>query len=603
MPVLSEARDVALHDCQITDVAGDFIVTNNNGTDGVSGTLYHHIAPGALHDAMERSNAPRCAERTREKLQSDVNAWITRPMNASAPDNILWLQGAAGSGKSAIAQSIAESCEEQGILAATFFFSYLSNQRDNHSRFVSTLAYQLALKIPHARQFVGEAVVTDASAVTKGIKLQMETLILRPLDKARDKSQGAPWPNFVIIIDGLDECQNEKEQSAILEVIFNALTSGRFPFRLLIASRPETEMRKFFSGIARSRTWSIDLNTDYDVEPDIDIYLRASFRLIHAKHQIQGVWPHDEDIAKLVENASGQFVYASTVIKYVDDPARQPQAHLEEVLVLQDSREGEHPLSPLHTLYSSILAKCADPKETVFGLRVIGEVGEMVTAASSVNEFIRCGPQELRRLFDKVHSLLYVPPPYEVHEHNYKLHHKSLVDFLGMKESQVMGLYLPPENFYTRYCLLYFRHCQGLSIPSTAAGDSPGDPLLSYIRLENVFDKIDPNNQEILRWMEDFDVKKWVELELREQGVYCLKGMYIYVHRREFKCSWWKCGSKCRRWRTTIRRQCQLHINSPESRLVLPSWSHLLRLKWTAPCEGLDVTDYKGDRPLYYYTG
>ena len=35
----------------------------------------------------------------------------------------LWLYGPAGAGKSSIAQSISELCDEAGILDASFFFS------------------------------------------------------------------------------------------------------------------------------------------------------------------------------------------------------------------------------------------------------------------------------------------------------------------------------------------------------------------------------------------------------------------------------------------------------------------------------------------------
>jgi len=54
---------------------------------------------------------------------------------------ILWLYGAAGAGKSAIAHSLAEICEKDGFLLATFFFWKTVAERSTIDRFIATIAY------------------------------------------------------------------------------------------------------------------------------------------------------------------------------------------------------------------------------------------------------------------------------------------------------------------------------------------------------------------------------------------------------------------------------------------------------------------------------
>ena len=71
---------------------------------------------------------------------------------------ILWLYGPAGAGKSAIAQTIAEKCDETGHLSASFFFSRTSPGRDDMNHLIPTLAYQLALLFPETRPFIARAV-------------------------------------------------------------------------------------------------------------------------------------------------------------------------------------------------------------------------------------------------------------------------------------------------------------------------------------------------------------------------------------------------------------------------------------------------------------
>ena len=70
----------------------------------------------------------------------------------------MWLYGPAGVGKSAIAQTIAEQCHELKLLAASFFFSRTTAGRNDHSRLIATLIYQLCLSIPEIRTYVEDAI-------------------------------------------------------------------------------------------------------------------------------------------------------------------------------------------------------------------------------------------------------------------------------------------------------------------------------------------------------------------------------------------------------------------------------------------------------------
>jgi hypothetical protein len=58
----------------------------------------------------------------------------------------------------------------------------------------------------------------------------------------------------------------------------------------------------------------------------------------------------------LVSKSSGQFIYASTVVKYIDIQDDNPMERLAIVLGLKKSPDDENPFSELDTLYSHILA-------------------------------------------------------------------------------------------------------------------------------------------------------------------------------------------------------------------------------------------------------
>jgi len=56
---------------------------------------------------------------------------------------IMWIYGKSGAGKSAIAQTIADCCDVQRLLLASFFFSRLDPSRNNPKSLITTIAYQI----------------------------------------------------------------------------------------------------------------------------------------------------------------------------------------------------------------------------------------------------------------------------------------------------------------------------------------------------------------------------------------------------------------------------------------------------------------------------
>ena len=79
-------------------------------------------------------------EGTRTRVLSGILAWARDPHTKP----IFWLSGIAGTGKSTIAQTVAQYCRESGILGATFFFSRGDSDRTDPSRVFTSIAFQLS---------------------------------------------------------------------------------------------------------------------------------------------------------------------------------------------------------------------------------------------------------------------------------------------------------------------------------------------------------------------------------------------------------------------------------------------------------------------------
>ncbi|KDQ10762.1 hypothetical protein BOTBODRAFT_75706, partial [Botryobasidium botryosum FD-172 SS1] len=71
-----------------------------------------------------------CLSDTREALLEEIWQWI-KCSDTSDGAKIFCLTGVAGSGKSAIAHTVARRCHEEGLLASSFFFSRDVAERNN----------------------------------------------------------------------------------------------------------------------------------------------------------------------------------------------------------------------------------------------------------------------------------------------------------------------------------------------------------------------------------------------------------------------------------------------------------------------------------------
>ncbi|KAF9479903.1 hypothetical protein BDN70DRAFT_788025, partial [Pholiota conissans] len=86
-------------------------------------SLQQHVASAAFHNSAQRVHPPRCHPNTRTAVLQMIYDWIVDEGAGGLREKwLLWLNGAACAGKSAIMQSIAERCMLYGIPIASFFF-------------------------------------------------------------------------------------------------------------------------------------------------------------------------------------------------------------------------------------------------------------------------------------------------------------------------------------------------------------------------------------------------------------------------------------------------------------------------------------------------
>ncbi|KAF4618671.1 hypothetical protein D9613_009797 [Agrocybe pediades] len=326
---------------------------NHNGEQGLQ-TLSREIAAQARHDHFTRFSAPRCHPGTMKAVLDIITSWIEEDDSDKPCNDILWLTGTIGSGKTTISQTLADSYSSgagrRAIFAGSFFFSReAQSDLEEANILFATLAYQLALYVPGLREHVNYAMILDPTLHTRDICIQWNTLIVEPLQRLEPLSV-APF----VIIDGLDGCRQHGLQRRIIELIAEDLST--IPLRCIITSRPEAHIHETFRlPQVATITRTVRLES-FNAIQDIQLFLRSRFKdiLRHRRDiSLPPTWPDKADFDTLANKSGGQFSYAAVVMDFIAAEDQFPDEQLK--LVLQSSSEALECYSEIDRLYMQIL--------------------------------------------------------------------------------------------------------------------------------------------------------------------------------------------------------------------------------------------------------
>jgi hypothetical protein len=399
--------------------------------------------------------------------------WI---QDRDSPQRCLCLTGAAGAGKSALQQTIAECCAEKNFLGSAFFFSAADFTRNVVAPIIPTIAYQLSRINPLLRYYIVAAIEDDPLVFSKSLRAQIESLIARPLLQYQEKS-GTDFRDIpcAILIDGLDECANEDYQAEPLTAIKDGFLNGCLPFRLFIASRPEWAIRTALAvgGCLHDVAYHIQLSDKYDATADIRRFLWRRLRDIGSRSDDPRArspfWPTPQDVEALVRAASGQFIYAATVIRFVLEHRSSPVNRLNTILNwTSGNNQRSNPFAPLDLLYANILSKAKEAYDDINGHDFLLQLNAYRLNMDRNNDHIvqdlnhlLCSERDAHLwLLSDLRSLITTDayPDHRAsgqHLLQLRMYHKSFLDFLS-DESRSKELFFPKSEvlkFVARRCL------------------------------------------------------------------------------------------------------------------------------------------------------
>jgi hypothetical protein len=358
---------------------------------------------------------------------------------------IMWVYGPAGAGKSAIAQTIAEMCEEEMILLASFFFSRNDPSRSNVDHLIATIVYQITLNLPQVRDTILGAIQRDPLIFSKSLTVQFKSLIVTPLRQLVEAGFfDDPTSRRLIIIDGLDECSDPKVQQNIVEVLANAQQQHQLPLIFLFASRPEQCIAHAFNtGLLPSIMTRIALDESYLPDKDIKLYLTDKFQEIKSTHRLRAYippqWPFPNVLEQLTQKSSGQFIYPATVIHYVSSIRHKPTDRLDIVLGICPPQK-DLPFAELDALYMHILAGVEDIEHALKILSLPMLCSHLCSDLQAIEEFLVLQPGDIELYLGDLSSLVNIEPESQ----EIQILHASFTDFL-MDPTRSKGLWINPR--------------------------------------------------------------------------------------------------------------------------------------------------------------
>jgi len=370
-------------------------------------------------------NRQGCLRGTRKGVLQEIEHWL----DGEQEQQIFWLNGLAGTGKSTIAQTFAERMFAGGKLGASFFCSRDFADRNNLQAIFPTLAFQLAYQYQLFRDEMLQTLKACPDVTQESLCSQMEKLIVGPL-KATNIST-------LIIIDALDECKDNEPASAILSILsryVNKIPTVKF----FITGRPEPRIRTGFRLkplLPITEVLKLHGVKPETVNNDIKLFFQTQLTE-HVKGRsdcsFTEDWPSPSEIDILCEKAAGFFIYASTAVKFITSNYHTPTEQLNMITSSPQSTSYEWS-SGVDILYTQVLGQAVNDvgvvKEKLYShfRTVVGAVVLVFNPLSvkALSDLLKVSG--ISTALRSLHSFLLVPANKDAAVH---IFHKSFPDFL-----------------------------------------------------------------------------------------------------------------------------------------------------------------------------
>jgi hypothetical protein len=169
---------------------------------------------------------------------------------------------------------------------------------------------------------------------------------------------------LTLIVDALDECDSEDDIRIILQLLAEVRTLKTVRLRAFLTSRPEIPIRHRFYHIPEAERKDFVLHNIAPeiVDHDISIFVEHNLEVIRQERPLEAGWPGPEVIKRLVQNASGLFIWAATTCRFIREGRKRQVIKNRLSSVLQIDGPVTEPEKHLNEIYMTVLRHSIPPK-------------------------------------------------------------------------------------------------------------------------------------------------------------------------------------------------------------------------------------------------
>ena len=387
-------------------------------------------------------------EGTRLQVLQDIENWILNPK----AQQIFWISGKAGMGKTAIARTVCTLAHDNAniLLGGSFFCSRSTRvfaQRDVRC-VVPTLAQLLARQSTEFSEALAAELKRDPDILYQQVTEQIKRILYTPLLAIKE----SPKP-ILFVIDALDECGDQptsdetanSESHRIVSEMLKALVDlfslpVKPPVKILVTSRPETHIRD--TPVADAAFSSVlHLHTVNKEQVTADIRRYISTQLSSSK-KLQARFT-DDDADMLADMSDGLFIVATTALNHVLGEGIDSAVSRFRTL-LNSARDGfsSRAAVPLDRMYGLILADATRATQADIDVDELQEIlhllasllsARMPLSIAALADLLDMDKDEVRARFSRLHAVVHIPDDDD--DPSLRTLHASFGDYLVFRAS------------------------------------------------------------------------------------------------------------------------------------------------------------------------
>ena len=294
-----------------------------------------------------------CMDGTRKYILEQIIAWASDGLEQTDGGNTYWIYGLPGIGKTSLAHSICASLHDKEQLAGAFFCRRDDQELKEPINILPTLIHKLAILFPPFRSIVAECLRNNPNVRPESMRPALLLDLLRKLPRL-------PKRTLVFVIDALDECGSTESRPGVLRALTDATAYAPW-LKVIITSRQEVDIQRFFDSPTQLPHLRCDLTTDEETTSDLQIFARHRFDRVVSTRGLQSPWPEPSLFDKLISRAEGLFIFIETLARALVDCEDATE------LLTRTLYDSASPgLASLYGLYASIVSARRVPTSAKF---------------------------------------------------------------------------------------------------------------------------------------------------------------------------------------------------------------------------------------------